>query len=62
MSSPENNTAGDAVTIHDYRKFSAHVGTGYGSHWDTLSLREARSGTNAVKYTAKVPAGFKGSL
>ena len=34
----------------------------YGPHWDTLSLREARSGSNAANYAAKEPAGFKGSL
>ena len=39
---------------------SAHDRTGYGPHRDALSLREARNGTKVVKYTTKVPAGFKG--
>ena len=34
----------------------------YGPHRDALSLREARSGSNAANYAAKEPAGFKGSL
>ena len=49
------------VAIHSCRKLSAHGGTEYGSHWDTLSLREARSGSNAANYAAKEP-GFEGSL
>ena len=50
------------AAIHSCRKFPAHVGAVYGPHWDTLSLREARSGSNAANYAAKEPAGFKGSL
>ncbi len=49
------------VTIHSCHKLPAHVGTEYGPHWDTLSLREARSGSNAANYAAKEPAGFAGS-
>ena len=50
------------ITIHSCRKPTAHVGAVYGPHRDTLSLREARSGSNAANYAAKEPAGFKGSL
>ncbi len=50
------------VTIHGCRKPTANGRAEYGPHWDTLSLREARSGSNAANYAAKEPAGFKGSL
>ena len=51
----------DSVTVHRYRKPPAHSGAEYGPHRDTLSLREARSGSNAANYAAKEPASFKGS-
>ena len=50
------------VTIHSCRKRPADDRAEYGPHWDTLSLREARSGSNAANYAAKEPAGFAGSL
>ncbi|RHP32819.1 hypothetical protein DWZ56_12975 [Lachnotalea sp. AF33-28] len=43
-------------------KVPAQERAGYGPHRDALSLREARSGSNAANYAAKEPAGFKGSL
>ena len=48
------------VTVHSYRKIPAYERAGYGPHWDPLSLREARSGTNAVKYTAISTGGLQG--
>ena len=50
------------IAVRSYRKFSAHARAGYGPRRDTLSLREARNGSNAANYAAKEPAGFKGSL
>ena len=48
------------VTVHSCRKLPAYERAGYGPHWDPLSLREARSGTNAVKYTAISTGGLQG--
>ena len=48
------------VAVHSYRKIPAYERAGYGPHWDPLSLREARSGTNAVKYTAISTGGLQG--
>ena len=48
--------------FHSCRKHPAHSGAGSGPHRDALSLREARSGSNAANYAAKELAGFEVSL
>ena len=50
------------ITVHGFHKRPAYSGAEYSPHRDTLSLREARSGSNAANHAAKEPAGFKGSL
>ena len=47
-----SNAAADDAAIRSCRKPTANDRAEYGPHWDALSLREARNGTNAVKYTA----------
>ena len=57
-----SNAAADDAAIRSCRKPTANDRAEYGPHRDALSLREARSGSNAANYAAKEPAGFKGSL
>ena len=41
-----------ADELYNGRNVPAHDRAEYGPHWDTLSLRDARSGSNAANYAA----------
>ena len=56
------NAGMELLSVHGCRKPTANDRAEYGPHRDALSLREARSGSNAANHAAKEPAGFKGSL